>query len=335
MAYQTGVATGANDLLDKLRLFAEAQGWTTNRWSALGSGQQWCTQKGSAYFNLRSFQNETAIINGSSTTLRYGIGINGSDAYAGGDAWDRQVGYPLRTSSTNGDQSHAYMPFVTNTGPFAAYHFFAPDSKTIYCELEITTGVFLRLGFGSLDLFNSSAPGGGRFFYASGGDVNVTNQITVNTWLGSTVEDSQYALEEVPFRSADFMAASNPQKSGSFLRAAFDSFNNWTHSAFQRGSATLTGEACQGGGCHDKYLREETPNPLNGVGVLLPNIVSVNRGNEYLNPVGVVPGMRYMDMTNYLPGDEFTFGGDTWKVFPWYQKGGRSWQRGIAYKKVA
>ena len=40
-------------------------------------------------------------------------------------------------------------------------------------------------------------------------------------------------------------------------------------------------------------------------------------------------------MTNYLPGDEFNFGGDTWKVFPWYQKGGLTLERGIAYKKVA
>jgi hypothetical protein len=81
-------------------------------------------------------------------------------------------------------------------------------------------------------------------------------------------------------------------------------------------------------------LRDYSPNPLNGVGLLLPNIVSVNRNSEFLSPVGVVPGMRYMDMTLYQPGEEFSLGPDTWKVFPWYQKGGRSWQRGIAYKKV-
>jgi hypothetical protein len=41
-----------------------------------------------------------------------------------------------------------------------------------------------------------------------------------------------------------------------------------------------------------------------------------------------------MDMTNYLPGDEFTIGSDTWKVFPWYTKGGIGYNRGIAYLKV-
>ena len=81
-------------------------------------------------------------------------------------------------------------------------------------------------------------------------------------------------------------------------------------------------------------LRDYSPNPLNGIGLLLPNIVSLNIGNEYLSPIGVVPGMRYMDMTNYLPGDEFNIGSDTWKVFPWYFKGGIGYNRGIAYLKV-
>ncbi|MNE91947.1 hypothetical protein D3C80_1896190 [compost metagenome] len=81
-------------------------------------------------------------------------------------------------------------------------------------------------------------------------------------------------------------------------------------------------------------LRDFSPNPLNGVGILLPNVVSLNVGDEFLSPIGVVPGIRYMDMTNYTPGDEFSLGPDTWKVFPWYQKGGLSVQRGIAYKVV-
>ena len=333
MAYQTGVALGAVDLLDKLRLFAEANGWTTNRWASVGSGYQLCLQKGSAYFNLRAFVNEAVLINGGSFSSRYGIGINGSDGYASGNAWDVQPGYPLRTSTSGGNQAHAYLPMVTNFGPFPAYHMFAPDSKTIYMELEITTGVFQRLGFGSLDLFNSMSPGGGRFFYATGGSSYVTNSTTGSSWLGGDVDNGSYSLEEVPFRAADYLGSSGSRLSGSFLRSTFDSFDSWCQSYYSTQYAE-TAQVCQGGGCHDKVIRDANPNPLNGVGVLLPNVVSVNRGNEFLNPVGVVPGMRYMDMTNYLPGDEFTLGTDTWKVFPWYQKGGRSGQRGIAYLKV-
>ncbi len=330
MAYETGSATGPNDMLIKLRDFAAAQGWTVNRDAAAGSGRELCLSKGASYVNLRSYQNENIIINGSGATGRYGIAINGSDGYAGGSAWDRQPGYPLRTSSSGGDQAHANLPLPIYFGPFPSYHLFAPDSKTIYLELEVASTIFQRLGFGALDLFNSAAPGGGRFFYATGGVHPVLSGS--NAWLNNEIDNnSNRSLEEVPFRAADYSV--NSDNSGSFLRAQFDSFDNWCGSA-RSAAYTHMFQACQGGGVHDKVLRDYSPNPLNGVGLLLPNIVSVNRNNEFLSPVGVIPGMRYMDMTLYQPGEEFSLGPDTWKVFPWYQKGGRSWQRGIAYKKV-
>lgn len=331
MAYQTGTATSAVDLLDKVRLFAIANGWTANRWAVLGSGRELCLQKGASFFNMRAYQNETNFINGAGSTFRTGIGINGSDNYDGGSVWDRQPGYPQRKTGGVSDQGHGYLPMVTNFGPFPAYHLFAPDSKTIYLELEINTGVFLRMGFGALDLFNPSTLGGGRFFYATGGNPHVSNDTSQSTWLGNEVDQGNLSLEEVPFRAAQYAASSI--LSGSYLRASFDSFDSWCHSA-RNISLGLTNQTCQGGGVHDRVLRDAAPNPLNGVGVLLPNVVSVNRSDEFLSPVGVVPGMRYMDMTNYLPGDEFILGSDTWKVFPWYNKGGRSGQRGIAYLKV-
>lgn len=331
MAYETGASTGPNDLLDKLRLFAIAQGWTVNRWTTVGSGRELCVSKGSAYYNMRSYQNETVFSNGWDYTQRYGISINGSDGYLPGSPWDRQPGYPIRPSGYVGsDQWASHVPFVTSIGPFPAYHLFAPDNKTIYLEIEVTTGCFLRMGFGTLDLFNPAAPGGGRFFYATGGSASVTGSTSWYSWLGVDI-DNPYALEEVPFRGADINCTGN--QVGSLVRCAFDSFDNWASSQ-RTGSTDVTPQSCQGGGVHDKILRDSSPNPLNGVGILTPNVVSVNRANEYLHPLGVVPGIRYMDMTNYLPGDEFTLGSDTWKVFPWYQKNGRSYQRGIAYKKV-
>lgn len=332
MAYETGTSSGANDLLDKLRLFAAAQGWAVNRWVTAGSGRELCLSKGSAYFNLRSYQNETVTYFASNYTSRTGIGLNGSNGYDAGLAWSRQPGYPVYPpGAASSNQVFSYLPMVVNPGPFPAYHLFAPDSKTIYLELEITTGTFLRLGFGSLDLFNPAAPGGGRFFYSTASNPSVDSTVSSSAWLGNDVDNNVFGLEEVPFRMADY--AVGGANTGSYLRASFDSFNGWCGSSYDQASPH-TRQACQGGGVHDSVLRDASPNPINGIGVILPNVVSINRANEFLQPAGVVPGMRYMDMTNYLPGDEFTFGSDTWKVFPWYNKGGRSGQRGIAYKKV-
>lgn len=333
MAYETGTSSSVVDLLDKFRLFAIAQGWTANRWATVGSGRELCIQKGAAYFNFRAWNNETMLVNGSSSGSKYGITLNGSDGYSGAAAWDRQPGYPVRGSTSGGDQAHVLFPLVITTGPFPAYHFFAPDSKTLFAEVEISTGIFLRFGCGSLDLFNPAAPGGGRFCYSTGGG-HVTNSTATSAWLGSDADSSSYAMELVPFRGADYASNNSSYSFGSMVRAAFGSFDNWAGSG-RTVSATGLQMACQGGGVHDKVLRDYSPNPLNGIGLLLPNIVSLNIGDEYLSPIGVVPGMRFMDMTNYLPGDEFTIGSDTWKVFPWYAKGGIGYNRGIAYLKVA
>lgn len=332
MAYETGTSSSVVDLLDKFRLFAIAQGWTANRWATVGSGRELCIQKGAAYFNFRAWNKETMLVNGSSSSSKYGITLNGSDGYSGAAAWDRQPGYPVRGSTSGGDQAHVLFPLVITTGPFPAYHFFAPDSKTLFAEVEISTNIFLRFGCGSLDLFNPAAPGGGRFCYSTGGS-HVTNSTSSSSWLGADA-DSSYAMEMVPFRGADYASNNSSYSFGSMVRAAFGSFDNWAGSG-RTVSTTGLQMACQGGGVHDKVLRDYSPNPLNGIGLLLPNIVSLNIGNEYLSPIGVIPGMRFMDMTNYLPGDEFTIGSDTWKVFPWYAKGGIGYNRGIAYLKVA
>jgi hypothetical protein len=329
MSYSTGTATGANDLLDKLRLFCIAEGWTVNRNTAITGGIELCIKKGTNYINMKSGENIQLRVNGTNTAGKYGIIINGSDGYAGGSDWDRQPGYSRRDITASAtDQYVAFLPMVTNFGPFPAYHFFSLNSgDCIYMELEITTGVFQRLGFGKLDLFDTGTTGGGRFFYSTGAE-HVTTSTTGSSWLGSDIGSSN-SEEEVPFRAAAYGMSTT--KSASAVRAAFDTFDNWAGSGALASSTYLEQAAV---GFKEKALMYCSPNPLNGVGVLVPVTVNLVRADLFYHPLGTVPGIRYMDMTNYLPGDEFTLGGDTWKVFPWYNKGGRSYEHGIAYLKV-
>lgn len=331
MAYQTGTATSGSDILDKLRIFVLSLGWTVNRWVTAGSGKELCIQKGTSFFNFRSYENESAVIVNVTSINRYGIGLNGSDAYGAGNAWDRQVGYPIRLGGApTTDQIQAYVPFVVNFGPFPSYYFFSPNTDNVHVEIEVTSGCYLRFGFGKLTLFNSATSGEGRYFYGTNSDATVTSSSTNSSWLGTDIDNVSYSQEEVPFRCADINSLTG--QIGSYLRTAFDSFDGWCTSCYTIAN-NRTGQACQGGGVHDKILRDSSPNSLNGIGFLTSNIVSVTRGT-YLNPIGVIPNIRFMDMTNYQPGDEFVIGSDTWKVFPWYQQGGRSYQRGIAYKKI-
>ena len=330
MAYQTGTATSPNDLLDKLRIFAQAQGWTVNRNTAVTNTLEVCISKGTSFFNFLSGENTTILVNGSNQNFKYGIVINGSDSYDGPSPTMRQPGYPQRSITPSvTDQYMAFVPFVTNFGPFPAYHFFTPNANSIHVEIEVMSSVFQRFGFGACDLFNPVTPGDGRYFYGTAGE-HVTNATTSNTWLGEEV-GSSFSEEEVPFRSAEWNF--NLNRSASAVRVNSDCLNNWAGSG-NNVSNTRLKAACQGGNCKDRIINQISPNPINGVAILTPITLSLNVANTYLRGIGTVPGIRYMDMTNFLPGEEFTLGSDVWKVFPWYQQNGRSYQQGIAHLKV-
>ena len=333
MAYDTGTATGVVDLLDKFRLFAIAQGWTVNRNVAAGTGRELCISKGTQFYNFRAYHSENIIINGTAAANRHGIAMNGSDGYSAGQLWDNQPGYPVKYNATGNDRCHANMECLHNNTNFPAYHFFAPNADCLQLELEETSGTFIRLGCGKLDLFNAGLTYGGRYFHASMGE-HPSLLSTSSTFLGSDMDSANYGNELVPFRGASSgMTTRYAGMCASFLRVAFDSFDGWAGSAVDT-NASFTLQACAGSRSYDFPICDWSPNPINGVGIILPQVISVVRGATALNPVGVLPAIRFMDMTNYQPGAEFAFGGDTWKVFPWYRKGALSVQRGIAYKKV-
>lgn len=331
MSYETGTSTGPDDMLDKIRIFAIAEGWTVNRWVTANTGHELCINNGDNYINMRSVQGETFVNSGVSATNRYAIAINGSDGYDDADDWGRQTGYPRRdVTVSNTDQYASMMPFVTTTGPFVSYHLFShKNGRDIHLELEISTGIYLRLGFGKLDTYNASASGGGRFFYASGALGNVSDSIGNNQWLGET-SYSANSLEECPFTAGPHRKLN--AYSGSCVRVAFDSFDGWATSGSTNVSAE-TGVACRGGLGLDEVILQLTANPINNIAILTPINVDINDSNAFMRPLGVMYGVRYMLMDNYLSEDEFSLGGDTWKVFPWYNLNGRSANLGITHLK--
>lgn len=322
MAYESGTATSATDLLDKFRLFAISQGWTVNRWTSEESGQALCIQKNGNHFNFNATENQRVRINGS---LPYctGIRMNGSDGYDSGLPWDQQPGYPRR-STTSYDWHVVFLDLQLNPGPFPAYHFFSLGDGALHCSLEFNTGQFFHWGCGRLDMFNPSVVGG-QFIYAP-------QSYPSTSWYTTGYDgDSGYSIEMVPGRAA--RAGISTSRIGSMLRVQEGSYDNWASSARESTDGYLP-RAWQGGAVHDFPLLAYSPDPMNNVGILLPMIASYNEDDQYLLPMGSFPGLRNMNMSGYLPGDEFTLGADTWKVFPWFQKGSiKSEQYAIAVLK--
>jgi hypothetical protein len=136
MPYQTGTANGPADLLDKLRIFAEARGWTTNR-NDLGTTGELCLAKGAQFVNFDCDADD--------------IFARGSTGFDGGLAWNAQPGHSSVDAQSNN------MP-----GPFAAYHFFAgANPDYVYAVVETVAGIYKHLVFGQL--VKTGAYTGGAF----------------------------------------------------------------------------------------------------------------------------------------------------------------------------
>jgi hypothetical protein len=120
MAYQTGTATGIDDLLDKLNTFAVSAGWTLDRREATTLS----LHKNSVWINLANVSNE--------------IRMSAALAFSAGSAWNAQSGASQNTQRC-----------TQLTGSFSAYHFFA-DADYIHVAIEVDPGMYRHFGFGEL-----------------------------------------------------------------------------------------------------------------------------------------------------------------------------------------
>lgn len=322
MSYQTGSATGPHDMLSAIRTFALNDAWTINRYDTTNAGRnELCISKGSAYFNLASYENENPSTHAVSWSGYYGIMINGSDGYGAGNSWNGHAGNSIRSCMIWGE------------GSYPSYHIFSPNLNCIYVEIETEPATYQRLGMGSLDTFGSPS-GDGRFFFATTG---ITYDFTSNVqFFQNGVNSTIYSHEFIPFRAGTYIS-SNANSSfsnvnGSYLRCAFEGFDGWAQTSGRSASSQTGGSVI---GCdHYALIRNLSPNPLNGQAILSPIIPGFIASDQFILPVGVVPGIRHLKMDLHQPAEEFTFGTETWKVFPWYQKGGNSGQLALAYLRV-
>lgn len=162
--FETGASTGVNDLIDKVRVFALANGWTVNQFGADGNGFRLHLQLGSdTFFNLRSLVNERAQNNINIEGALYGLACNGSTGYSSGQPWYSQPGAPANTTvAPNTDRFPYGLEGIS--GSIAAYYLFA-RSNMIYLVVEYVTGNYQWLMFGKVDKLGSWA--GGQLYAAS------------------------------------------------------------------------------------------------------------------------------------------------------------------------
>jgi hypothetical protein len=307
MAYQTGGATGVNDLLDQLRAFLLTRGWAVNGFSTLGAGKRLHVQYGTdIFFNFRSYAGDAREGNPNqigTTATAQGIGCNGSTGYDGAAAWYAQPGAPFSSSRYQGAAIWGLAGAIT------AYHFFAFEGTgfaACYVLIETAAGSFDWLGFGKVE--STGTITGGQFMFAKQqlSDSNTTGGVvlplaTCNQWGGS--------------RGNSFAG----------LYLAVDGLTNWK----------LNNEAYAGTGQH-AHTDEQTrfaysycaPSEFNELSPLQPIRFLVTRdGANYgthtpRTPVGYLPKIFYLNIADLQPGALTVVGGTNYRVFSYWQKSG-------------
>jgi len=313
MSYQTGTSTGPDDLLDKLRLFLIADGWSVNSYTSDGTGDRLHVQKSpgtgltTMYFNFRSATDEygatitednTNGVNGAVT----GIIVNGSTGYNGGNDWDKQPGYALNIAQGGDSFGMCISPVSVTAIP--SYHFFS-ENNTVNIVVEITSGIFQFMSFGMLD--KEGVYTGGMFFTASYQTLDPYYEYTnssawyVPHYLSGLVAGDVHGAVYV---DADSTADWRVAEASSSPEIMFPAV------ASQRANAVFSQAQIA------SHFWEKSPNFYNNIPAFCPAYVFLERSDSNYTLLGEPAGVRVLNVLNYDPADVITYGGDEWLVFP-------------------
>ena len=320
MAYQTGTAATPDQLLDALRIFAVANGWTQLHWGASGTGQALSLTRNNHYVHLRSAVNER-LRSGYSTIT--GLFLTASSGWDDTQPWYNQPGRIVDTSNRI-EACGLYEVGASNT-----YHLFALASpEMLVLVAEISPGRYHHLAFGQLDTFAANT--GGLFVSGAFGSDGYTYRTSSTTDTVFGYGSDRHA--GLPFN--DYKRYGQ-----SFIRAQADGEENWYSVC---SSSPLTGRRARalfesGPGSNNslgRYWYDRAPNTLNGVSPLVPFTVFVERPEGYFSPFGYSAHCRYLNITHYAPAESFALGSEQWMAFPASAKGGESGVHGYAVRLI-
>jgi|GEM_PF-1892886 hypothetical protein len=379
MTYITGASADINTLLTAIKNFAVANGWTANASDTFtltfptygsngGATHAGTTSMISSVSGSDAYKNqsETSLVanrvvltkNGVSYQLfavnkkLYKNGVNGT--YACLEAWvcDGFSAGVAANLQTNNRKFVMVGPMATS---LYAYHLFS-SGDFIHVVIEEMPGRFRHLSFGFINKYGAFA--GGQYLTAGCPIESFTT--TPNAFNTSNHMIPFGANGLGPSRAS---LASNGYP-GSYVRADID---GWTVGWRLISTGSYTTEQLDAYGCSSYanatnnragYIGSGTQNSLNtlahdlayhcspqsynGLAPMLPCYVGVNR-TPYVGTwtlLGEFPDVRFLNISNFNPGDELTLGTDVWKIFPLWNKAYTlgaepiSYDYGLAYRKV-
>lgn len=329
-SYETGSATGIQDLLSKLFTFLTAtipapDRWTqdefntTNRYATINDG-------GSCYASFR-WDNTTQ----EQFSLFQSLGFSGPSVT------------PENHTDDSG-QGQTTVPVTTQrrvdlqvSGALTAYHFFAGDVSRPYCHVvvEYSPGLFRHFGFGNLVKLNDWT--GGEYSY--GGAWSQVASYIDNPSVGNHAMgmDDSVTVLECPTIHVEGL----PGQDGSSKWLVVTS--NAAPGNDRGSNPRLQGRASGRGGLWGYALAWIPTSQLNSYKPLIPIDVvyqDTSGTTDSWRPLGRQPDIAVVNIKNLSVAEEITIGSETWIVFPWVRKQftlgnvEESWNAGWAYRKA-
>lgn len=298
MAYQTGTATSPADLLDKLRIFAAANGFTVNYWGdrTAGTAPRKALHLTAGVVNV-AFHSDSAA--GTAIIPGHFIEVHSHNAWEAGKGTESQT-----------ERSRA-VTCNDLTGPYQAYHFIvngAGPTPHIAVIVETSAGTFKHFGAGKLEGFGALATG--VYVYASAWSLHPS-------YIDKPVSPDHC----FPFCSYE---GSRRAGYGTVVRADSDTISpRWYTPSPPSGSDALLG------GFRELNSRATVKLPFyagasdrTGRAILTPCLIAGFRGAGFYSWLGQPPNMRWIRLKYLDPGEVLTIGTDQWKVFPVIRKNG-------------
>ena len=379
MAYVTGASADINTLLNAIKNFAVANGWTANATDTFtlafssfssngGATHAGTTSMVSSVSGSDAYRNqsETSLTanrvvltkNGVSYQLfavnkkLYKNGVNGT--YACLEAWacDGYSAGMAANLQTNNRKLVMVGPMATS---LYAYHLFS-NGDFVHVVIEETPGRFRHLSFGFINKYGSFA--GGQYLTAG---CPVESFTTTAYAFNTSNQSIPFGANGQGLSRASLATYGYP---GTYVRADIDGWTvGWrllTTGYWDAANLDVCGCAAYANATNNRagYNVSGTQNSVNtlahdlayhcspqsynGLAPMLPCYVGVNR-TPYVGTwtlLGEFPDVRFLNISNFNPGDELILGTDVWKIFPLWNKAYTlgaepiSYDYGLAYRKA-
>jgi len=330
MAYTATTVTDLNDLLDELYTFATGDGWTGefNRLATSPDIRHIGIYKDNCYAAFGSLASELAVDEdgetdstisfGLSTSLNSGAPVETNEVY-----WGHTGG--LITTDSDPDRIK-----INDLGELSSSNvwFFSEDSGAPYIHVVVQSSAirYTHFSIGIIDDLGMTVP---NCAFAASAHYDWWADSTACNNIASGVHEISYlGLNQGNghVRIPDLVVPSGFPGYGSDLVSLTD---NTITQVMELGQDASDHWAFSDGNILDFYMAVDNQITTGGTSLFgIPWMFQEGSNPNYHVFLGMLPGIRIVDISSHTPADTLEYVDEDWMVFPWKAKGLRSQAEG-------